>query len=276
VKLAVIGTGYVGLVTGTCLAEAGNQVTCVDADASKVALLQAGGIPIYEPGLEELVRRNAKEKRLAFTTSVAEAMQGTQAVFIAVGTPSSESGDADLGAVFAVAEEIGRALRDHTVVVSKSTVPVGTCEKIAEIVGRHAQGPFDVVSNPEFLEEWASGGCRSSPGPTTCGRPPRWCSSSSSPAPARACWRTTRWPPRTPRACSARTSSSPATRTRAPTAPMACSRSTEWTEFRSPDFARLAQVMRTRVLFDGRNTWDQGKATAAGFTSFGVGRGRAA
>jgi len=153
VKIAVVGTGYVGLVTGTCLAEAGNRVTCVDSDESKVALLRGGGIPIYEPGLEELVRRNARERRLDFTTSIAEAMEGTEVVFIAVGTPSGEAGDADLSAVFAAAEQIGRCIRDYAVVVSKSTVPVGTCERIAEVMGKVAKGPFDVVSNPEFLKE---------------------------------------------------------------------------------------------------------------------------
>ncbi|HSB19560.1 MAG TPA: UDP-glucose/GDP-mannose dehydrogenase family protein [Anaeromyxobacteraceae bacterium] len=152
-KIAVVGTGYVGLVTGTCLAEGGNRVTCVDVDEAKIAALRAGGVPIYEPGLEELLRRNTREKRLDFTSSIAEAMEGTDVAFIAVGTPATESGAADLGAVLAVAEQIGRCIRKYTVVVSKSTVPVGTCERIAEIVGRVAQGPFDVASNPEFLKE---------------------------------------------------------------------------------------------------------------------------
>ena len=152
-KIAVVGTGYVGLVTGTCLAESGNHVTCVDVDPEKIATLQAGGIPIYEPGLEELVKRNVREKRLAFTTSVAEAMQGTQVAFIAVGTPPGETGEADLSYVLAAAQEIGKNLRSYTVVVNKSTVPVGSAEKVAEVVGRAAQGDFDVVSNPEFLKE---------------------------------------------------------------------------------------------------------------------------
>ncbi len=152
-KIAVVGTGYVGLVTGTCLAEAGNRVTCVDVDEAKVATLRGGGVPIYEPGLEELLRRNTRERRLDFTVSIAEAMEDTDVAFIAVGTPAAESGAADLSAVFAVAEEIGRCIRKYTVVVSKSTVPVGTCERITEIVAREAQGPFDVVSNPEFLKE---------------------------------------------------------------------------------------------------------------------------
>jgi UDPglucose 6-dehydrogenase len=152
-KIAVVGTGYVGLVTGTCLAEGGHRVTCVDVDESKIAALRGGAVPIYEPGLEELIRRNTREKRLDFTSSTAEAMEGTDVAFIAVGTPATESGAADLAAVLAVAEQIGRCIRKYTVVVSKSTVPVGTCERIAEIVGRAAQGPFDVVSNPEFLKE---------------------------------------------------------------------------------------------------------------------------
>ena len=152
-NITVIGTGYVGLVTGTCLAESGNHVTCVDVDAAKIATLQAGGIPIYEPGLEELVRRNAREKRLSFTTSVAEAMRETEVAFIAVGTPPGETGEADLSYVLAAAQEVGRHIRRYTVVVNKSTVPVGSAEKVAEVVAAVAQGPFDVVSNPEFLKE---------------------------------------------------------------------------------------------------------------------------
>ncbi len=152
-KIAVVGTGYVGLVTGTCLSESGHQVTCVDVDPKKIATLAAGGIPIYEPGLEELVRRNAREKRLSFTTSLAEAMQGTDVVFIAVGTPPGETGEADLTHVLAAAEEIGRALRRYTVVVNKSTVPVGSCERVREVVAQVAGAEFDVVSNPEFLKE---------------------------------------------------------------------------------------------------------------------------
>jgi UDPglucose 6-dehydrogenase len=152
-KIAVVGTGYVGLVTGTCLAESGNEVTCVDVDPAKIATLEEGGIPIYEPGLEELVRRNAREKRLAFTTSVGEAMKNTDVAFIAVGTPPGETGDADLSYVLAAAEELGKYIRRYAVIVNKSTVPVGSAEKVAEVVAAVAQGPFDVVSNPEFLKE---------------------------------------------------------------------------------------------------------------------------
>jgi UDPglucose 6-dehydrogenase len=152
-KIAVVGTGYVGLVTGTCLAESGNHVTCVDVDPKKIATLQAGGIPIYEPGLEELVKRNVREKRLAFTTSLAEAMQETEIAFIAVGTPPGETGEADLSYVLAAAQEIGRHLRRYTVVVNKSTVPVGSAERVAETVRQVAKAEFDVVSNPEFLKE---------------------------------------------------------------------------------------------------------------------------
>jgi UDPglucose 6-dehydrogenase len=156
VKIAVIGTGYVGLVTGTCFAESGHHVTCVDLDADKIATLRAGGIPIYEPGLEELVRRNAKEGRLAFTTSTEEAMRDTDVAFIAVGTPPNETGEADLQYVLTAAEQIGRALTRYTVVVNKSTVPVGSAEKVAETLRRVAAHPFDVVSNPEFLKEGAA------------------------------------------------------------------------------------------------------------------------
>jgi UDPglucose 6-dehydrogenase len=156
VKIAVIGTGYVGLVTGTCFAESGHHVTCVDLDARKVETLRAGGIPIYEPGLEELVRRNAREKRLVFTTSAAEAMVDTDVVFIAVGTPPGENGEADLRYVLHAAEELGRHITRYTVVVNKSTVPVGSAEKVAEVVRKVARAEFDVVSNPEFLKEGAA------------------------------------------------------------------------------------------------------------------------
>jgi len=152
-KIAVIGTGYVGLVTGTCLAESGNDVTCVDLDPKKILTLRQGGIPIYEPGLEELVRRNTREKRLHFTTSVEEAMQETTVAFIAVGTPPGETGEADLSHVLAAAEELGRSLDRYTVVVNKSTVPVGSSERVREAVAKVARAEFDVVSNPEFLKE---------------------------------------------------------------------------------------------------------------------------
>jgi UDPglucose 6-dehydrogenase len=152
-KITVVGTGYVGLVTGTCLAESGNHVICVDIDPGKIATLQAGGIPIYEPGLEELVKRNAREGRLAFTTSIAEAMRETEVAFIAVGTPPGETGEADLSYVLAAAQELGKNIQRYTVVVNKSTVPVGSAEKVAEVVAAVAQAPFDVVSNPEFLKE---------------------------------------------------------------------------------------------------------------------------
>jgi UDPglucose 6-dehydrogenase len=152
-KIVVVGTGYVGLVTGTCLAESGNRVTCVDLDEKKIATLNAGGIPIYEPGLEELVRRNVKEKRLEFTTSLAGAMEGAEVAFIAVGTPPGETGEADLSHVLAAAESIGRAMKAYAVVVNKSTVPIGSAEEVAEVIRKVARAPFDVVSNPEFLKE---------------------------------------------------------------------------------------------------------------------------
>jgi len=153
VKLAVIGTGYVGLVTGTCFAESGHRVTCVDLDPSKIETLRAGGIPIYEPGLEELVRRNVREQRLDFTTSTAEAMRDTDVAFIAVGTPPGETGAADLQHVLAAAADVGRSLTRYAVVVDKSTVPVGSGEQVAAILAQVAAHPFDVVSNPEFLKE---------------------------------------------------------------------------------------------------------------------------
>lgn len=155
-NLTVIGTGYVGLVTGTCFAESGHRVTCLDVDVAKIETLNAGGIPIYEPGLEELVRRNARERRLLFTTSYAEAMKDCEVAFIAVGTPPGENGDADLSYVLAAAAELGRHMGRYTVVVNKSTVPVGSAEKVAETIRGVTKQPFDVVSNPEFLKEGAA------------------------------------------------------------------------------------------------------------------------
>jgi UDPglucose 6-dehydrogenase len=153
VKIVVVGTGYVGLVTGTCLAESGNRVACVDVDARKIEILNSGGVPIYEPGLEELIRRNVHQGRLAFTTSLPEAMEGADVAFIAVGTPPGETGEADLSHVLEAATQIGRCLKKYAVVVNKSTVPVGSAEKVAEAIRRVTQVPFDVVSNPEFLKE---------------------------------------------------------------------------------------------------------------------------
>jgi UDPglucose 6-dehydrogenase len=155
-KITVVGTGYVGLVTGTCFAESGHEVRCLDVDRTKIEVLRSGGIPIYEPGLEELVRRNAKEKRLTFTTSYAEAIAGADVVFIAVGTPPGESGEADLSYVLGAAREIGRALTGYAVVVNKSTVPVGSADKVAEVLQGTTSHAFDVVSNPEFLKEGAA------------------------------------------------------------------------------------------------------------------------
>jgi len=153
VKIAVVGAGYVGLVTATCFAESGREVTCVDVDARKVAMLRAGGLPIYEPGLEDLVRRNAKGGRLRFTTSLDEAMKDAEVAFIAVGTPPGENGEADLQHVLAAAEQIGRAMARPTVVVNKSTVPVGGAERVREVLAKVARHAFDVVANPEFLKE---------------------------------------------------------------------------------------------------------------------------
>lgn len=155
-KISVIGTGYVGLVAGTCFADSGNDVVCVDIDEKKIRALQQGMIPIYEPGLEEMVKRNVKDKRLSFTTNVAEAVAPSQVVFIAVGTPEGESGDADLQYVLSAAEQVGRAMKHYTVVVDKSTVPVGTAEKVAAVLSQVTSCEFDVVSNPEFLKEGAA------------------------------------------------------------------------------------------------------------------------
>ena len=155
-KLAVVGSGYVGLVVGACLAENGNEVACVDNDAAKIARLDRGEIPIYEPGLEELVRRNRAEKRLHFTTMLAGAVREAQLVFIAVGTPPGEDGSADLTHVLEVARGVARALRGYTVVVTKSTVPVGTARRVREAMAAETDEPFSVVSNPEFLKQGAA------------------------------------------------------------------------------------------------------------------------
>ena len=155
-KIAVIGTGYVGLVAGACLAENGNEVICVDKDPAKVRLLQRGRVPIYEPGLEELVRRNRSEKRLTFTTALARGVRNAQIIFIAVGTPTCEDGSADLQHVLGVARDIARAMNGYKVIVDKSTVPVGTAERVRAIIRRETTHPFSVVSNPEFLKQGAA------------------------------------------------------------------------------------------------------------------------
>ncbi len=155
-RIAIVGTGYVGLVTGTCFAETGHEVVCLDVDARKIETLRQGGIPIYEPGLEELVHRNVKERRLSFTTSYAEAIPGADVAFIAVGTPPGETGEADLTHVLGAAEQIGRAATGYLVVVDKSTVPVGSAEKVSEALRKSSAHPADVVSNPEFLKEGAA------------------------------------------------------------------------------------------------------------------------
>ena len=154
-KIAVVGTGYVGLVSGACFSEFGFDVVCVDQDENKIARLKQGEIPIYEPQLDTLVHNNVTRQRLSFTTNLAEAMQGAAAVFIAVGTPSRRGdGHADLTYVFAAAETIARNIKDYTVVATKSTVPVGTGEKVAEIIRKtNPNARFDMVSNPEFLRE---------------------------------------------------------------------------------------------------------------------------
>lgn len=155
-QICVVGTGYVGLVAGTCLAEMGNNVICVDNDTKKLEMLEQGIVPIYEPGLEELIKVNVDEKRLVFTSDLKSAVEKSQVCFIAVGTPQSEDGAADLKYVEAVAESIGKAINGYKVIVDKSTVPVGTAEKVTEIIKRHTTHEFDVVSNPEFLKQGAA------------------------------------------------------------------------------------------------------------------------
>jgi len=154
-KIAIIGTGYVGLVSGTCFAEGGHQVACVDCDAAKIQLLNEGGIPIYEPGLEELVRKNVNEHRLSFTTSTKDGVEQSDVIFIAVPTPPLPDGAVDLSFIEGVARDIAGAMTGYKIVVDKSTVPVKTGEKVAETINRYckARAEFDVVSNPEFLRE---------------------------------------------------------------------------------------------------------------------------
>ena len=160
-RLAVVGTGYVGLVTGACFAEMGNHVVCVDVDKDKLVRLNRGEIPIYEPGLEPIVARNFKRGSLEFTDDLKAALDGTQVAMIAVGTPPGEDGSADLRYVLEVARGLGEYMTDYLVIADKSTVPVGTAEKVAAEVtkalsARGAEVPFDVVSNPEFLKEGAA------------------------------------------------------------------------------------------------------------------------
>ena len=155
-KICVIGTGYVGLVAGTCLADMGNEVICVDNDLEKLKKLENGIVPIYEPGLEELIKANVMEKRLKFSSDLADAVKKSLVCFIAVGTPQSEDGSADLHYVEQVAESIGKAIDSYKVIVDKSTVPVGTADRVTEIIKKHYSGEFDVVSNPEFLKQGAA------------------------------------------------------------------------------------------------------------------------
>lgn len=152
-NIAVVGTGYVGLVTGTCLAETGNNVICVDINAEKVKQMQSGVIPIYEPNLDSLFDRNIKQGRLTFTTNLAEAIENAKIIFLALPTPPGEDGSADLSYILGVANDLGKLIKDYKVIVDKSTVPVGTAEKVRAAIAKNAKVEFDVVSNPEFLRE---------------------------------------------------------------------------------------------------------------------------
>ncbi|HYT55146.1 MAG TPA: UDP-glucose/GDP-mannose dehydrogenase family protein [Verrucomicrobiae bacterium] len=155
-NLAVVGTGYVGLVAGTCFAESGNDVICVDIDENKIEMLNAGKVPIYEPGLEEMVRRNAQDQRLSFTTDLASSVKNSQIIFIAVGTPQGPTGDANLEYVKATAKGIARAMDSFKIIVTKSTVPVGTADRIKQWISEETEQPFAVASNPEFMKEGAA------------------------------------------------------------------------------------------------------------------------
>ncbi|MBI2828527.1 MAG: UDP-glucose/GDP-mannose dehydrogenase family protein [Acidobacteria bacterium] len=155
-QIAVVGTGYVGLVAGACLAETGNDVVCVDKDETRIRTLRRGKMPFYEPGLEELVRRNRQERRLTFTFTLPKVVRDSTIIFIAVGTPPGEDGSADVQQVLAVARDIARAMNGYKVIVDKSTVPVGTSARVRELVRRETTHPFSVVSNPEFLKQGAA------------------------------------------------------------------------------------------------------------------------
>src|SRR6056297_3268361 len=157
-KITMVGTGYVGLVSGTCFSEVGVNVACVDNNKDKIDKLNRGIIPIWEPGLETMVKRNVEKNRLTFTTNLKEGIEGSEALFIAVGTPPDEDGSADLQYVLDVAREAGRNMQDYLLIITKSTVPIGTAEKVRKAVKqeldkRNADIPFDVASNPEFLKE---------------------------------------------------------------------------------------------------------------------------
>ena len=152
-KIAVVGTGYVGLVTGTCFAETGNDVTCVDINVEKVQLMQSGKVPIYEPHLDSLFQRNIRQDRLHFTTNLAEAVAEAKVIFLALPTPPGEDGSADLSYVLSAASDVGKLLKSYTVIVDKSTVPVGTAELVYKAVSANTKQAFDIVSNPEFLRE---------------------------------------------------------------------------------------------------------------------------
>lgn len=152
-NICMIGTGYVGLVTGTCFSETGNDVMCVDIDTEKISMLNKGQVPIYEPGLDEMIKRNVSEGRLSFSTDIARGVKESLFIFIAVGTPSSDDGSADLSSVWAVAREIGKHMNGYKIIVTKSTVPVGTTERVREIIRKETTETFDVASNPEFLKE---------------------------------------------------------------------------------------------------------------------------
>src|SRR5688572_15282011 len=155
-KIAVVGTGYVGLVAGACLAESGNDVVCVDSDEAKVRTLRRGKMTFYEPGLEELVRRNRQEHRLTFTATLPKAVRDSAIIFIAVGTPQGDDGSADLQHVLGVARDIAKSMNGYKVIVDKSTVPVGTSARVREVIRRETTHPFSVVSNPEFLKQGAA------------------------------------------------------------------------------------------------------------------------
>ena len=152
-KIAIVGTGYVGLVTGTCLADTGNDVICVDIDKEKVEKLNNNIIPIYEPDLDTLFHRNVTSGRLKFTTNLKDASDKSDIIFLALPTPPGEDGSADLSYILGVADQLGKIINDYKIIINKSTVPVGTAEKVREVISKNAKTEFDVVSNPEFLRE---------------------------------------------------------------------------------------------------------------------------
>ncbi|WP_022973783.1 UDP-glucose dehydrogenase family protein [Xanthomonas maliensis] len=271
-RVAIFGTGYVGLVTGTCLAEVGHQVICVDIDQDKIDRLNRGVVPIYEPGLEPMIASNHAAGRLRFTTAAAEAIARGEIIFIAVEMPPDDDGSADLQYVLAVARTIGRHIDGPAVVVDKSTVPVGTADKVRATIQEelHARGvshDFEVVCNPAFLKQGNA--------VTDCMRPDRIIIGARKPA-AIARMRRLYAPFNRSRDRIIQTDVRSAELSKYAEYVGADDLvvMTEWKQFRSPDVARLQHALADAVVFDGRNLYDPEEIEAAGLAYHAIGRGR--